>query len=113
MRCGNITSCRSRLNDLKGVFPCSSVAGIADFIIALERCESREIVPEVESRIEDAMCDLLEDGLIHELCVELNLPDDNCESGERIAEFFKKHLRDSEIHVHIRDDLSFCCNAWE
>lgn len=78
-----------------------------------ERCESREIVPKVESRIEDAMYDLLEDGLIHELCVELNLPDDNCESGERIAEFFKKHLRDSEIHVHIRDDLNFCCSAWE
>lgn len=59
------------------------------------------------------MYDLLEDGLIHELCVELDLLDDDCESGERIAEFFKEHLKDGDIHVHVRDDLNFYCSAWE
>ena len=74
-----------------------------------ECCESDEIVS--KSSAVDQIEMLLEDGVIHGLCEELGLVDDDSETGDRIAAFFKKHL-DGDVGVHIKNDRDFCCNMW-
>lgn len=74
-----------------------------------ETCESGEL--KVIDGVKDQILYLLEDGMIHALCEELDIPDDDSESGDRIAEFFREHLPD-DAGVHIKDYQNFCCNAW-
>ena len=72
-------------------------------------CESGEL--EVINDVEDQLTDLLEDGVIHDLCEELGLADDDSEAGDRIATFFREHLGGNTA-VYIKDYQNFCCNAW-
>lgn len=72
-------------------------------------CESGEL--EVIEGVADQIIQLLEDGMIHALCEDLGLSDDDSENGDQIAEFFRKHLT-GDAAVHIKDAQNFCCNAW-
>lgn len=72
-------------------------------------CESGEL--KVSIGVEGRLTDLLEGGMIHGLCEELGLADDDSESGNLIADFFRDHLVD-DADVHIKDAQNFCCNAW-
>lgn len=74
-----------------------------------ETCESGEL--KVTGGVKDRILYLLEDGIIHDLCEELGLADDDSESGDRIAEFFREHLSD-DAGVRVKDYQNFCCNAW-
>jgi len=74
-----------------------------------ECCESGAFTP--RESVEDRLYILLEDGVIHELCMELDLVDDDSESGGRIADFFVRHL-DGDVGVHVKNDLDFCCDMW-
>lgn len=74
-----------------------------------ECCENGTLTP--SSNVSDQLTYLLEDGVIHELCEELGLPDVDSESGDRIAAFFREHL-DGDVGVHIKNDRDFCCNEW-
>lgn len=74
-----------------------------------ECCESGELTP--RENVEDRLDILLEDGVIHGLCEELGLADDDSESGDRIATFFKTHLN-GDVGVHIKNDRDFYCNMW-
>ena len=56
-----------------------------------ECCGNGELVS--KSNVEDRIETLLEDGVIHELCEELGLPDDDSKSGDRIAAFFQETPR--------------------
>ena len=72
-------------------------------------CESGEL--KALTDVESQLTDLLEDGKIHELCEELGLTDDDSETGDRIADFLRRHLT-GDVDVHIKDYQNFCCNAW-
>ena len=72
-------------------------------------CESGEL--KVIGGVADQILYLLEDGAIHALCEDLGLSDDDSETGDQIAEFFRKHLTD-DAAVHVKDAQNFCCNAW-
>ena len=74
-----------------------------------QTCESGEL--KVITGVAGRLTDLLEDGVIHGLCEELGLIDDNSETGDRIAEFFRKHLAD-DATVRIEDAQNFRCSAW-
>ena len=74
-----------------------------------ECCESDKLV--LKSNVVDQIQTLLEDGMIHGLCEELGLTDDDSESGDRIAAFFKKHL-DGDAGVHVKHDRDFCSKMW-
>ena len=72
-------------------------------------CESGEL--KAIGGVEDRLTDLLEGGVIHELCEELGLADDDSETGDRIAAFFREHLGDNTA-VYVKDYQNFCCSAW-
>ena len=74
-----------------------------------ESCESGEL--KVIADVEYQIVDLLEGGVIHGLCDDLGLPDDDSETGDLIAEFLRKHLT-CDVDVRVKDYRNFCCNAW-